>query len=337
MDSSPFLSDAPPVPATQIRGWSHGAALRPVSGTPVWRGRRGGRPGPYGSRRRRGASSGHVFRHGETHSRRPSSSPSVLSPAPPTASPACTPPKSPWPAAVPLPVRPLFPSACGELRAPSTRAAGVMAAAAVCLGHGRGERSLVLPACGSARLPPALALWGWARCTPPRLHLALRVKQVRECRWFDPDIGVATDTFGGEGQNIAVHVAHQGTCGHFQRVWMAPLVHEDHEHGAQEARAAVFDARRPLRGPPPRAPTGRLPPAGHRASNPAGAGVRRRRRPGGGPPWRTGRSVCRASSLQAYVREAPCAFAPSMHSLYATCCHWSASVIMALMTVSRGT
>ena len=49
-----------------------------------------------------------------------------------------------------------------------------------------GERSLVLPACGSARLPPALALGGRARRTPPRLHLPPLVKQVRERRWFDP-------------------------------------------------------------------------------------------------------------------------------------------------------
>ena len=66
MDSSPFLSGAPPVPATQVRGRSHGTAPRPVSGAPVWRARRGGRPGAYGSRQRHGTSSGHVFRHGET-------------------------------------------------------------------------------------------------------------------------------------------------------------------------------------------------------------------------------------------------------------------------------
>ena len=155
----------------------------------------------------------------------------------------------PLPAAVHLLVRSLFPSACGELRASSTRAAGVMAAAAVCLGHGRGARSLVLPACGSARLPPALALGGRARRTPPRLHLALLVKQVRERRWFDPDIRVTTDTFGGEGQDIAVHVAHEGACGHFQGVWMAALVHEDHEHGTQEAGTTVFDAVTFLRVP----------------------------------------------------------------------------------------
>jgi hypothetical protein len=94
--------------------------------------------------------------------------------------------------AIPLPVRPLFPSACGELRDSSTRAAVVMAVAAVCLGHGRGERSLVLPACGSARLPPALALGGRARCTPPRLHLALLVEQVRERRGLDPHSGMET-------------------------------------------------------------------------------------------------------------------------------------------------
>jgi hypothetical protein len=50
----------------------------------------------------------------------------------------------PLPAVLHLLIRSLFPNACGELRAGSTRAAGVMAAAAVCLGHGRGERSLVL-------------------------------------------------------------------------------------------------------------------------------------------------------------------------------------------------
>ena len=54
------------MPATQVRGRPHGTAPRPVSGAPVWRARRGGRPGAYGSRRRHGTSSGHVCRHGET-------------------------------------------------------------------------------------------------------------------------------------------------------------------------------------------------------------------------------------------------------------------------------
>ena len=36
-----------------------------------------------------------------------------------------------------------------------------------------------------------------------------------------------------------MHVAHQGACGHFQRVWIALLVHEDHKHSAQEAGTAV--------------------------------------------------------------------------------------------------
>ena len=82
-------------------------------------------------------------------------------------------------------------------------------------------------------------------------HLALRVKNVRQRRRFDPDIGVATDPFGREGQDIAVEVAHERAGGNFQRVWVATLFHEDHEHGAQEARTAVFDALSPLGVPLP--------------------------------------------------------------------------------------
>ena len=67
MNSSLFLSDAPPVPATLVPGWSHGAAPRPVSGAPVWRGRGGGRPEAYGSRQSHGTSSGHGCRPGKTH------------------------------------------------------------------------------------------------------------------------------------------------------------------------------------------------------------------------------------------------------------------------------
>ena len=43
------------------------------------------------------------------------------------------------------------------------------------------------------------------------LHRTLLVKQVRQRRRFDPDIGVAADTFGREGEDIAVKVAHEGT------------------------------------------------------------------------------------------------------------------------------
>ena len=75
----------------------------------------------------------------------------------------------------------------------------------------------------------------------PGPHLALLVQNIRHCRRFDPDIGVAADTFGGERQDIAVQVAHEGTCGHFERVGVAPLFHEDDEHSTQETRTAVLD------------------------------------------------------------------------------------------------
>jgi hypothetical protein len=42
----------------------------------------------------------------------------------------------------------------------------------------------------------------------PAPDLALLVKNVRQRRRFEPDIGVTADPFGCEGQNIAVEVAH---------------------------------------------------------------------------------------------------------------------------------
>jgi hypothetical protein len=39
-----------------------------------------------------------------------------------------------------------------------------------------------------------------------------------------------------------VEVAHERADGHFQLVGVAPLFHEDHEHGPQEARTALVHA-----------------------------------------------------------------------------------------------
>jgi hypothetical protein len=88
----------------------------------------------------------------------------------------------------------------------------------------------------------------------------------------DPDISVTADPFGREGQDIAVEVAHERADGHFQLVWVATLFHEDARHpgGLHSTRARCH----PPQGPLPRVPTGQLPPAGRRASGPAGAGVR---------------------------------------------------------------
>jgi hypothetical protein len=72
--------------------------------------------------------------------------------------------------------------------------------------------------------------------------LALCVKQVRQRRRFEPDIGVTADPFGRESQDIAVKVAHERADSHFQLVGVAPLFHEDHEHGPQEARTALVHA-----------------------------------------------------------------------------------------------
>src|SRR5215472_17007944 len=81
--------------------------------------------------------------------------------------------------------------------------------------------------------------------------LALLVKQVRQRRRFEPDIGVTADPFGREGQDIAVEVAHERADGHFQLVWVPTLCHEDHEHGTQEARTALVHAVILLRVPFP--------------------------------------------------------------------------------------
>ena len=62
---------------------------------------------------------------------------------------------------------------------------------------------------------------GFLRRMAPGAHLALLVKQVRQRRRFEPDLRVATDPFGCEGQNIAVEVVHERADGHFQLVGVA--------------------------------------------------------------------------------------------------------------------
>src|SRR5215510_3224035 len=59
---------------------------------------------------------------------------------------------------------------------------------------------------------------GFLRSVAPGAHLALLVKQVRQRRRFEPDLRVATDPFGREGQDIAVEVAHERADGHLQLV-----------------------------------------------------------------------------------------------------------------------
>jgi hypothetical protein len=85
----------------------------------------------------------------------------------------------------------------------------------------------------------------------PAPDLALRVKQVRQRRRFEPDLRVATDPFGREGQDIAVQVGHERADGHFQLVGVVTLCHEDHEHGPQEACTALVHAVALLRVPFP--------------------------------------------------------------------------------------
>jgi hypothetical protein len=51
--------------------------------------------------------------------------------------------------------------------------------------------------------------------------LALLVKQVRQRRRFEPDIGISADPLGCEGQHIAVEVPHERADGHFQLVGVA--------------------------------------------------------------------------------------------------------------------
>jgi hypothetical protein len=46
-----------------------------------------------------------------------------------------------------------------------------------------------------------------------------------------------------------VEVAHERADGHVQLVGMAPLFHEDHEHGTQETRTALVHAVLLLRVP----------------------------------------------------------------------------------------
>jgi len=96
-----------------------------------------------------------------------------------------------------------------------------------------------------------VALRAFHRATPGVDRTCL-VKQVRQRRRFEPDIGVTADAFGREGQDIAVQVAHERADGHFQLVGVPLLGHEDHEDGAQETGTAlvhaVFLLRAPCRG-----------------------------------------------------------------------------------------
>ena len=96
-----------------------------------------------------------------------------------------------------------------------------------------------------------VALRAFHRATPG-LDRTRLVKQVRQRRRFEPDIGVTADAFGRKGQDIAVQVAHERADGHFQLVGVPLLGHEDQEDGAQETGTAlvhaVFLLRAPCRG-----------------------------------------------------------------------------------------
>ena len=86
----------------------------------------------------------------------------------------------------------------------------------------------------------------------PGVDLALRVKQVRQRRRFEPDSGVTADAFGREGQDRAVQVAHERADDHFHLGGVPLLGHEDHEDGAQETGTALVHAVALLRFPVPR-------------------------------------------------------------------------------------
>ena len=60
-----------------------------------------------------------------------------------------------------------------------------------------------------------LELRAFHRATPG-LDRTRLVKQVRQRRRFEPDIGVTADAFGREGQAIAVQVVHKRADGGFQ-------------------------------------------------------------------------------------------------------------------------
>jgi hypothetical protein len=109
--------------------------------------------------------------------------------------------------------------------------------------HAQSRRPLREPSEG-CRLRPL----GGAALAP---DLALLVKQVSQRRRFEPDLRVTADSFGREGQNIAVEVTHERADGHFQLVRVATLFHEDHEHGAQEACTTLVHAVTLLRVPVP--------------------------------------------------------------------------------------
>ena len=75
------------------------------------------------------------------------------------------------------------------------------------------DRTPSLPAALSAERVTALLLTvpavghrlGVLRGTTSAPDLAFLVKQVRQRRWFEPDIGVTADPFGREGQDITVY------------------------------------------------------------------------------------------------------------------------------------
>jgi hypothetical protein len=109
--------------------------------------------------------------------------------------------------------------------------------------HAQSRRPLRDPSAGCRLRPLGSAA--------PAPDLALLVKNVRQRRRFEPDIGVTADPFGREGQNIAVEVTHERADGHFQLVRVATLFHEDYEHSAQDACTALVHAVTLLRFPVP--------------------------------------------------------------------------------------
>src|SRR5262249_30633734 len=99
--------------------------------------------------------------------------------------------------------------------------------------------------------PPGGRRLGAVCATTSTSDFALLVKQVRQRWWFEPDIGITADPFSREGQDIAVEMVHERADGHVQLGGVAPLFHEHHEHGPQEARTALLHAVLLLRAPGP--------------------------------------------------------------------------------------
>ena len=99
------------------------------------------------------------------------------------------------------------------------------------------------------------------------------------------NLRVTTDTFGGEGQDRAVHVAHQGTCGHFQGVRIPSRV---------PMRTTSTAPRRPAQQSSTRSPSFTSPSSGaNRSASSSRASSQRSGRCWGktaaAPRWRTSR------------------------------------------------